>query len=161
MKRASVGLAALIAAVAIGLLIFSREDREPVSEKTEAPAAAAQAPAASTPSGPPRADPAGENRVESGETVVFSETDLAAGQPVVVYLLMPEPPPDVGALSVRLLSVDGRQLETEAVVAAGDRGAARLEFDAAFLSRSGRYLVELKTKEKTHFPLRRYVIEVR
>jgi hypothetical protein len=168
MKRTSAGVAALIAAAVIGLLLFSREDRTP---ETEPPPEPSPSPSQEAPHAPPEpatasaafeyADPAGENRLASGERVVFSEGDLAPGQPVVLHLLVPAPPGDVEALSVRLLSVDGRQLETEAVIVGNDRDAARLEFDAAFLSRSGRYLVEMKTKERTHLPLRRYVVEVR
>jgi hypothetical protein len=158
MTRTTAGIAALIAAVVIGLLIYSSERGTP--EPPPAPRAARPVP----PAPPPPyeyADPAGENRLESGQRVVFSEEDLAPGQRVVLHLVAPPPPDDVAALSVRLLSVDGRQLESEAVIVGDDRDTARFEFDAEFLSRGGRYLVEMKTSERTHFPLRRYVIEVR
>ena len=61
---------------------------------------------------------------------------------------------------VRLIGPDGRVLETVGALDTDDRRSARVEIDPAFL-RPGRYVVEMKTTERSHFPLRRYALEVR
>ena len=51
--------------------------------------------------------------------------------------------------------------ETTGVVHEDDPTRASVEIEPGWLDPPGRYMVEIKTKERTHFPLRRYVIEVR
>ncbi len=51
-------------------------------------------------------------------------------------------------------------LEIRGALHEADRRSARFELQADWLS-PGRYIIEMKTTERTHFPLRRYVLEVR
>ena len=60
---------------------------------------------------------------------------------------------------VRIVGVDGRVIDTTASLAAGAGTGVRLEIDPEWL-RPGRYMIEVKTAEKIHLPLRRYVLEV-
>ena len=71
------------------------------------------------------------------------------------------PTSPAGPLPVRILAADGRILETAAAVYGDDPTRASVEIEADWLGSPGRYIVEIKTKERTHFPLRRYAIEVR
>ena len=41
------------------------------------------------------------------------------------------------------------------------RGTTLVDVDTGWLRPSGRYLIEVKTLERSHFPLRRYALEVR
>ena len=60
-------------------------------------------------------------------------------------------------MAARVVAGDGRVLETAAAVT---EGGAAVALQPEWLS-PGRYLVELRTREKSHFPLRRYVLSVR
>jgi hypothetical protein len=124
------------------------------------PVAAAEMPAIPERDAPPARSESGGRSVASGETLVLEAASLPAGEALVVHLLLPEPPDGDAPHAVRVLALDGRQLETRARVLGGDRRGVALELDPTWLE-PGRYIVELETTEKTHFPLRRYVVEVR
>ena len=62
-------------------------------------------------------------------------------------------------LSVRVVSLDGRRIETTAAPAAGSGSGLRLELEPEWL-RPGRYMIEVTTAEKIPLHLRRYVLEV-
>lgn len=96
----------------------------------------------------------------SGELSV-SRGDLPGGADLAVLLELPEEAIGQGEpRPVRIVMEDGRTLETTASPAADDASGVRLEIDPDRLG-PGRHLIEVKTAEKTHFPLRRYVLEVR
>jgi hypothetical protein len=98
-------------------------------------------------------------RIESSGTLELEAAKLEPGRPVVLRLALGEPSRDDAPRPVRVIGPDGRVLEGEGQLAA-DRTEASFALDPAFL-RPGRYVVEVKTTELTHFPLRRYAIEVR
>jgi hypothetical protein len=64
-----------------------------------------------------------------------------------------EPPP------VRVVAPDGRLLHAEGSIGENP-GSVGLALDTAWLL-PGRYVIEVKTVERSHFPLRRYALEVR
>ena len=96
----------------------------------------------------------------SREVIVVDLASVPDGAPVAFDLGVPAPPEDVPSLDVRLLSVDRRVFETAGAIGGDARDVARVEVEPGWLT-PGRYLVEVKTKERTHFPLRRFVLEVR
>ena len=98
--------------------------------------------------------------LRSGATLEIARASLSTDEPVVVNLLLPEPSRASEPLAVRVLAFDGRTLETRGALHEADRRSARFELQADWLS-PGRYLIEMKTTERTHFPLRRYALEVR
>ena len=100
-----------------------------------------------------------ELQLFSGDELEISVSSLPAGEPVFLSLGLPTSP--AGSLPVRVLATDGRILETTGVVSEDDSTRVSVEIEAGWLDSPGRYIVELKTKERTHFPLRRYAIEVR
>ncbi len=100
-----------------------------------------------------------ELKLDSGDEQEIQASTLSAGQPVLLSLGLATSPPV--SLAVRVLAADGRILETTGVVHEDEPTWARAEIEAGWLDRPGRYIVELKTNERTHFPLRRYAITVR
>jgi hypothetical protein len=111
---------------------------------------------------PPREavfDAAGELRIASNETIQLDSAKLEPGKPLVLRLALGEPSRDDEPRPVRVISPEKRVFEGQGVLGEG-RSDTRFEIDPAFF-KPGRYLVEVKTTEMTHFPLRRYVIEVR
>jgi hypothetical protein len=105
----------------------------------------------------PPAAPA--NRITEGGRLSIDATSLRDGDVLALGLGLPEEAQGEEPLSVRIVSVDGRRLETTAVPAAGSESGLRLEIDPKWLA-PGSYMIEVRTAEKTHFPIRRYVLEV-
>ena len=62
-------------------------------------------------------------------------------------------------LAARVL-LEGREpFEADAMVTGSGRDRVRLEIEPGWLAR-GRAIIEIKTLERSHFPLRRYALEV-
>lgn len=155
--RGAGALASVAAAATIGLLIL--QDRDEIAS----PGSGAGPPRASTIGNSEDSGPGDLGLVElqlySGDELEISLSDLPEGEPVLLSLGLPTSP--AGSLPVRILAADGRILETNGAVYADDPTRASVEIEADWLGSPGRYIVEIKTKERTHFPLRRYAIEVR
>ena len=98
--------------------------------------------------------------VRTHGTVEIPRSALDAGEPIVVNLLLPQSSRDGSPRPVTIVSPDGRLLETEGVLLTEDRRSATLEVAADWLV-PGRHIVQMQTTEITHFPLRRYVLEVK
>jgi hypothetical protein len=101
----------------------------------------------------------GNVRIESSGEVAIDASSLQPGEPVVLHLVLGEASRTEDPRPVRILSPDHRVIEGQGALD-GDRREVRFEFDSAFL-RPGRYIVEVKTTEMSHLPLRRYAIQVR
>ena len=84
---------------------------------------------------------------------------LRDGEVIAVGLGLADEARDTAPMAVRVVSVDGRRIETHAAPIPGSGTGLRLELDPEWLT-SGRYMIEVHTAEKSHFPLRRYVLEV-
>ena len=163
MSRArSIGLAmglAIALAGAIAVLwtgAFSGEGSAD-SPESEAPAAAA---VPALPPEPVRAPTVSDHSIESGGTLELEAASLPQGRPLVLALRLGEPSQILGPRPVRVIAPDGRLLHATGRVDPEDRLTASLEIDPAWLI-PGRYIVEVKTTERSHFALRRYAIEVR
>ena len=123
--------------------------------------------AATAPGGAPAGAPAAAGdrspyrnlRIESSGTVEIAASELVPGRPVVLHLVLGEPSKTDEPRPVRVLAFDGsRQLEAQGSLDS-DRTQATFSIDPSFLT-PGRYIVEVKTTEPSHLPLRRYVVEV-
>jgi hypothetical protein len=156
-------LGAAAAGAALSLLTSDRW-RRPAPDVTAAAPAPAAAPEAAAPAAPPGRlavpDASGELRIATGETIQIDLASLAPGAPVVLRLDLGVPSLDDEPRPVHVLSEQGRMFEGQGILGM-NRDDARFEIDPAFFSAPGRYIVEVKTTELTHFPLRRYAIEVR
>ena len=62
--------------------------------------------------------------------------------------------------TVRVISVDGRRMDTTASSLPGAGSGVRLEIDSGFLS-PGRYMIEIDTEDPHPLQIRRYVLEIR
>ncbi len=65
-----------------------------------------------------------------------------------------------GKRAVRVISTDGRRIDTMASPLPGAGSGVRLEIDPGFLTR-GRYMIEIDTEDKHPLQIRRYVLELR
>jgi hypothetical protein len=112
----------------------------------------------------PRSDGPAGWRVAPGETVAIALAEVEGGGATVIDLVLGEPSVDDRALSGRILSLDSARPDRERPITGrivdGSRRTARIEVPTKWLVADS-YLVEIKTTEKSHFPLRRYKIEVR
>ncbi len=96
--------------------------------------------------------------IATGGTLVVPRADLADAATLALKLLMPAEAVGPAPLPTRILAPDGRRIETSSSADA-NRDGVRLEISAAWLS-PGRYLIEVTTRDRSHFPLRRYALEV-
>lgn len=107
----------------------------------------------------PAQNPAGSvHSLGTGGRVEITIDPEQPDRPVAFRLELGESPPNAEPPGVRIIATDGRILELEGALA-DDRMTTSIEVPTEFLS-PGRYMVEVKTTELTHFPLRRYVIVV-
>lgn len=96
-----------------------------------------------------------------GESREIAAAAVSSGRPLLLMLQVPAVTDGVAALPVRIYAEDGRRLEGMGTIANGERERASFSVEADWLSRPGRYIVEVETTEKSHMPLRRFAIEVR
>jgi hypothetical protein len=117
--------------------------------------------AARAPEAAPAIEPFEAFHLDLGENREVAAAALPSGQPILLSLSVPIVSDGVDTLPVRLIADDGRVLERMGVVGRHERERAEVPIEANWLNHPGRYIVEVETTEKTHPPLRRYVIEVR
>jgi hypothetical protein len=72
---------------------------------------------------------------------------------------MPDDVRGTGPMPVQIIGVDGRKIEIQANPLPGQGAGLELAVDVDWLKR-GRYMVQVRTKEKTPLALRRFVLEV-
>jgi len=157
-----------VAAVAVGLLTLSLRfvggdgSRTVPAATLPSPVETQAARSAALPSPMPEKNAIGpaDLTLLSGETLEISADALPAGRAVALNLQLTEPSADGDPLAGRILSEGRVPLDLSAAILGEDRRTARVEIEAGWLS-PGRYVIEVQTTERTHFPLRRYALEVR
>lgn len=93
-----------------------------------------------------------------GEVLQLRASELPTDEPLLLHLDVPALPGEDGVLPARLLNVE--QGPRDLIAAVGEeRTHASVSVETSRLA-PGRYVVELRTPERSHFPLRRYVFEV-
>jgi hypothetical protein len=107
----------------------------------------------------PSAPPAPAHRIAEGGRISIDAASLRDGEVLALGLALGDEARGSEPLSVRVVSLDGRRIETTAAPAAGSGSGLRLELQPEWL-RPGRYMVEVTTAEKIPLHLRRYVLEV-
>jgi hypothetical protein len=95
----------------------------------------------------------------SGQTLAVSRESLASGEPLAIRLQLAQPEDPGAPLSGRIVT-EGRVLDLAAVVGGDASDVAEVEIASDWLT-PGRYVIEIRTSERSHFPLRRYALEVR
>lgn len=86
-------------------------------------------------------------------------SELPKQGPLNVVLSLPDEARGAGLRTARIVSTDGRRIDTTASALAGTGTGVEIEIDPAFLT-PGLYMIEIETAETTPLALRRYVIEV-
>ncbi len=86
-------------------------------------------------------------------------SELPKQGPLHLVLALPDEARGGGPRIARIVSTDGRRIDTTASALAGTGTGVAIEIDPAFLT-PGLYMIEIKTAETKPLPLRRYVIEV-
>ncbi len=98
--------------------------------------------------------------LRSGEIAKIELAAPSGDRPLALDLALGEPSRTAEPLAAQLRDMNGRVLDLPAAVAVDGRMSARIEIEPGWLS-PGSYLVELRTTERSHFPMRRYPLEVR
>ena len=93
-------------------------------------------------------------------TLALSRAEFPSAGPVSLSLSLAEPSADAAPRPVTVLSIKDQRVYTTEGHLDAERIVAAVEVPADFLE-PGTYLVQMKTTERTPFPLRRYVVEVR
>ena len=116
------------------------------------------------PSPPPITPRAAGWSIEPAETIAIDSADLPSAGNVAVDLVLGATSADARPLEGRILSMDesreNRVRDLMAFVVDEERATVRIEVPVTFLTED-LYLIEVTTTEKSHFPLRRYRLEVR
>jgi hypothetical protein len=154
-----IGAAVLVVGLAI---VWSR--LEPGSPDSLAPSASESA-GAPVPAGGARLDPPlrlasprpGPLRLESGDVVAIERADLTGDAPVAIELLLPT---GVAVKSGRIVTPGAGSVRLDDELA-GQSDTVSLSLPVEQLRTPGRYLLEVRTDERTPLPLRRFAIEVR
>ena len=153
----------LVAGIAIGFGVW-RLSPAPAEIAVPAPGApVAEVPAAEASPAPAELplEPVSESyAIPIRGRIAISASSFAPDVPVALDLELPDAIRGSDTRPVRVAAVDGRQMRTTASVRSGAGSGIRLELAPGWLV-PGRYLIEVTTDEKTHFPMRRYVLEVR
>lgn len=100
------------------------------------------------------------HRIAESERLTLEADTLPVEGALALALDLPDEARGDSPRDARVLGPDGEQLRTTATSLPGAGRGVRIEIDSSWL-RPGRYLIEVETTEKTHFPLRRYVLEIR
>ena len=152
------GIGAL-AVVAIGIWLAASDSQEPAEPAPAVPALAKRAPKPA-PSVVAPAVAAPELRIPENGRLILALDALPSDGPLALGLDLSEEARGIGDRTVRIISTDGRRLDTTARQLPGRDSGLRLEIDPSFLS-AGRYLIEVDTEEKHALQLRRYVLELK
>ena len=137
--------------------------------RSEPPAPQRVEPTAASPPDPPppkvmekpleTAEPG--HRISESGRLTIEAADLPVFGPMALALDLPdEARGDGEPRPVRIASEDGRALDTTASIEPGAGSGVRIEIDSSWLRR-GRYMISVTTSEPKHFPVRRYVLEIR
>ena len=102
----------------------------------------------------------------TGNSIALSRTDLTSwsrshnpGDELTMILDLEVPTKSQKSLPARVIGTDSRVFDVEAVVQPNDPERVALNVDSKWLT-PDRYLVEVRTTESTHIPLRRFLLEV-
>ncbi len=128
----------------------------------EGPAAAnppAEIPAPPTPAAAQDAEPPGL-RIAAGGRLTLDRAALPNDGPLTLAIELTDEARGSGKRAVRVISTDGRRIDTMASPLPGAGSGVRLEIDPGFLT-TGRYMIEIDTVDKHPLQIRRYVLELR
>ncbi len=144
--------------VAIGVWLAMDRAQPAPDARGETSVAPSDEPGALAPE--PSGPPAPALRIAESGRISIDAASLRDGEVLALELALADEARGSEPLSVRVVSLDGRRIETTAAPAAGSGSGLRLELESEWL-RPGRYMIEVTTAEKIPLHLRRYVLEIR
>jgi len=159
-RSASRRVAGLVGLTAIALAAWFTLVGSP--DAPEGPATTpgpASVPAPPTPPAVPGAKSPGL-RIPAHGRLILDEAALPDQGPLTLALELPDEARGSGPQAVRVISVDGRRIDTTASPLPGAGSGVRLEIDRGFLS-AGLYMIEIDTEDDHPLQIRRYVLELR
>ena len=99
-------------------------------------------------------------RIAARGRLTLDEAALPDEGPLTLALELADEARGSGEQAVRIISADGRRIDTTASPLPGAGSGVRLEIDRGFLS-AGRYMIEIDTEDDHPLQIRRYVLELR
>jgi hypothetical protein len=96
---------------------------------------------------------------EHGRLTLDAESIPSEG-PLTLVLDLPDEARGDGLRTIRIVSTDGRRVETTTRSLEGPGTGVQLNIESGFLSR-GLYMIEIDTVENTPLRIRRYVLELK
>ncbi|MCP4908454.1 MAG: hypothetical protein GY910_26065 [bacterium] len=99
-------------------------------------------------------------RIAEKGRLTLEQTDLPQKGELTLLLSLNESVRGGGVRTVRIITVDGRRLDTTARRSPAEGSDLRLEIDPAFLT-TGLYMIEMDSEESHPLTLRRWVVELR
>jgi len=155
----------LLALVLAGRWLGGGDEAEAPSRPPAATAApvAGEPPVAEPPAPPPARYSGGvveELVLIHGESIEIPAEALPKDRSLRVSILLPVASTSDAPRPVRILAPGRDPLDTVGQHVDGDRSNATVEIEPGWL-RPGRYIVEVRTTEMSHLPIRRYVLLVR
>lgn len=99
-------------------------------------------------------------RIAAGGRLTLDATALPDAGSLTLNLELSDEARGSATQTVRVISVDGRRMDTTASSLPGAGSGVRLEIASGFLS-PGRYMIEIDTEDAHPLQIRRYVLEIR
>lgn len=99
-------------------------------------------------------------RIGAQKRLSIDESELPTDGPMTLDLELADDARAIAEQAVRVISTDGRRIDTMATPLPGAGSGVRMEIDPGFLTR-GRYMIEIDTVDKHPLQIRRYVLELR
>ncbi|HIG68435.1 MAG TPA: hypothetical protein EYQ46_00255 [Myxococcales bacterium] len=174
-NRNAVAAIAAVAVVGLGAMFWTRDSGESPNRETPRPGSSGSTSPAdemtnASPSPPSMAAGAApalkpvtlvqsKFAIEEHGRLKIDADSLPESGDVTVALAMPDDVRGTGPMPVQIIGVDGRKIEIQANPLPGQGAGLELAVDVDWLKR-GRYMVQVRTKEKTPLALRRFVLEV-
>jgi hypothetical protein len=165
-KKARIWVALLVGLAVFGAAMWlsergsaGRSDPTPRSATGQG-TASDTAPDATSSSATDPVPQAGATRIAEHGRLSMDVASVPTDGPLGLVLGLPDEARGDGPHIARVVSTDGRRLDTTATPLAGAGSGVQLDIDPGFLT-PGLYMIEVQTIEKTPLHLRRYVLEVR
>jgi hypothetical protein len=152
------GLGLGLVAVAAGAWLMLGRSPEGVESTRTATTASVAGSAAKPPAADPDAAAPGLRIVAHGR-LTLDAAALPDEGPLLLTLDLADEMRGSGNRGIRIISGDGRRLDTTGIPHAGAGSGLLLEIDTGFLS-TGRYMVEVETAQKHPLQILRYVLEI-
>ncbi len=144
---------------ALGVMWVARPVVEPAAQKAPTPAPPARPSNEGPPALPIPPSDADVLLVHGEPSILINKETLSDHAPVSVELAMPVRLVGDGVFETRVMTEGREMLRLEGRVRGPDRNVVRIDVPGGWLE-PGTYLFEVETGERSHFPMRRFMMMV-